>query len=149
MTGYSFHLDAFLPYILAVVSTDVSHAFAKKYRTSHGITRAEWRIICHLSQLAKNESISVRDLEQRVHLEKSKVSRTVSRMEKQGLLRKNPDPDDARLLQIQLTDEGQKTFAELVPVAHDFENALASRLTAEENKQLRSILAKLRTYPEV
>lgn len=143
MGQFKFDLEAFLPYVLAVVSTDVSHAFAKHYSASHGLSRAEWRIICHLSQLDEDASISVRDLEARVHLEKSKVSRAVSKLEKRGLLHKNPHPKDARLLEIQLTVAGQEMFSELVPMAHAFQRSLTEGLSIEEADQFSAILQKL------
>src|SRR5437016_7195119 len=50
----------------------------------------------------------------------SRLSRVVSRLEKRGLVRREPDPTDGRFTDAILTDIGFKTLAEAVPghVAH-------------------------------
>ncbi len=143
MNEEEFELDGFIPYQLAVAANLVSQEFGKNYQLSHGLNRAEWRIICHLSELDKDEAISVRDLEQRVHLEKSKVSRAVTRLESRGLVKKQQRPSNARLLDISLTEQGQATFRELVPIANRYQALLIERLEPDDKAQLAALLKKV------
>lgn len=143
MKDVTFDLETFLPYRLSVASAEVSQRFANHYRESHDLDRAEWRIICHLSQYADEESVSVRELEKRAHLEKSKVSRAVKRLEGRGYVRKMPNKGDARLIEISLTPEGEQLFKELVPLANTFQASLVEKLTQAEAEQLINTLKKL------
>ncbi len=143
MSGSDFSLEVFLPYRLAVAATRVSEEFAKSYQTTHGLNRAEWRIISHLSELNDDQALSVRDLEARIHLEKSKVSRAVTRLEGKGLVKKTPREDDARLLEISLTPQGAEVFQDLVPIANEYQAMLMEKLSAEERERLMSALVKL------
>lgn len=135
-----FSLDGFLPYRLAVAAERVSRDFSRRYRASHGLSRAEWRIICHLARAG--EGLSVRDLEVEANLEKSKTSRGVSKLEARGWVTKSQHDSDARLVSISLTAEGREVFEELAPVAREFQTALEERLTKAELKAVLPALEK-------
>ncbi len=143
MTHRIFDLEQFLPFRLAVTAANVSRDFSKNYVANYGLDAAEWRIICLLSTLDDGEVISVRDLENRVHLEKSKISRAVTRLTERNLLTKSPHRHDARLLQIALTDEGKRVFTQVSPIAYEYESKLVSNLTKQEHAQFMKILEKL------
>ena len=61
-------------------------------------------------------------------MDKSKVSRAVSRLENTGLVTKTTNPTDRRLLSLALTEKGTALMAELTPLATDFEARLMDRL---------------------
>lgn len=134
-----FDLESFIPYRMAVAAADISQEFSKIYRQTHNLTRADWRILCHLSQARKGKKISVRDLEERTHLEKSKVSRSVSRLEQRGMVEKLRDKSDQRLLIIQLTPKGRKIFSEIVPLAKTYNQKLSSMLGDDANRFLAQL----------
>ena len=79
----TFELETFLPYRLAMAAGRVSRIFAERYRSEFGISIAEWRVIANLTQ---KEAVSVRDIFERVDMDKSKVSRAASRLEKAGYI---------------------------------------------------------------
>jgi DNA-binding MarR family transcriptional regulator len=120
-----FDLEAFLPYRLAVVSAQVSREFAELYRRKFGISVPEWRILAHLSQ---TDSVSVRDIHERVDMDKSKVSRAAARLEKSGLVEKLVNPDDRRLVMLYLSTKGRSLMARIEPVALEFQKQLFDRL---------------------
>lgn len=120
-----FELERFLPYRLTVIAAELSTALSRRYRTEFGISVAEWRILLNLGY---SGSGSVRDIERRVSLEKSKVSRSVSRLEGKGLVTKSVDPDDRRLLHLGLTEAGFDLLGRLIPIAQDYEDELKGRL---------------------
>ncbi len=143
MSKTHFDLETFLPYRLSITAHKVSQQFADSYRKNFGLNRAQWRIICHLSELQEGESISVRDLERQVHLEKSKVSRAVTQLQDRGILTKSPDERDARLLAISLTPKGKKIFSEIVPLANQYQSQLAAKLSQADMQKLMEILEDL------
>jgi DNA-binding MarR family transcriptional regulator len=116
MTG--FDLDGFLPYRLAVAAQRVSADFRAVYGPRHGLSVAEWRVMAHLSSAGP---VSVREIFERVAMDKPKVSRAASRLELAGLIEKRPDPRDRRLVALSLTERGRAVMADLVPLARAFE----------------------------
>ena len=89
---------------------------------------------------AKN--LSIRDIEKRVNLEKSKVSRAASKLEKKGYLVKRVDSGDRRLLQLALTNDGVALLNELIPLAQEFQNQLNRKL-GKKLKEFHTALDEL------
>lgn len=138
-----FDLAAFVPYQLAVAASHVSAAFAEAYRHEHGLSIPEWRVLAHLSQ---SEAVSVRDIQARVDMDKSKVSRAASRLEAAGLIAKAPHPDDGRLVALTLTAGGHALMTRLAPLAEAFQADLLDRL-GPDAAPLRRALAALGGKP--
>lgn len=120
-----FDLDSFLPYQLAVAASRVSRDFAALYRDRFGISVAEWRVIAHLSQAGR---VSVREIYDRVDMDKSRVSRAAARLEEAGYLIKAANDSDRRLVALELTDTGRRLVAELAPLAREFEAQVMAEL---------------------
>lgn len=139
----SFDLAAFLPYQLAVASSRVSKAFADRYRTEFGLSIPEWRVLAHLAQ---SESVSVREIQARVDMDKSKVSRAAARLETAGLIEKRENPDDRRLLDMRLTAAGRDLIARIVPIADAFQAEVLAKM-AEDAPAFRTALLKLIADP--
>lgn len=134
-----FALDRFLPYQLAVIAARVSREFSTVYAERFGLTIPEWRVIVHLHNAGP---VSVREIHARVDMDKSKVSRAASRLEAAGLITKEPNPDDRRLLRLALTEKGQAVMAELAPLALAFEERVLERL-GEDAPTFRALLDRL------
>jgi DNA-binding MarR family transcriptional regulator len=120
-----FDLMGFTPYRLAVAAQTLSEQLARHYRTDFGISIPEWRVLVHL---AHSGDVSVRDIEIRVAMEKSKVSRAASRLETAGYIVKRVNDSDRRLVQLTLTPKGRALMAELLPVALAFQAEISARL---------------------
>ncbi len=120
-----FDLDRFTPYRLAVVAQKTSEGLARLYRSRFGISISEWRVLVHLAHAG---NVSVRDIEARVAMEKSKVSRAASRLEKAGYVRKAASRSDRRLVSMSLTEKGKSLMAELLPLAAAYQCELEAQL---------------------
>lgn len=116
-----FDLDRYLPYRFAVLAGRLSAELAKQYKIKYGISMPEWRVLLNVGYA---EDLSVRDIEKRVSLEKSKVSRAVAKLEAKGHLTKQIDSDDRRLLKLALTKQGVELLSELIPIAESFQSEL-------------------------
>lgn len=125
----TFDLAGFLPYRLAAAAGRISRAFAERYREEFGISIPEWRVLAHLHHAGP---VSVRDIEARGDMEKSKVSRAASRLEKAGYISKAVNDSDRRLLLLQLTPEGSALMRRILPVAMQFQAELRERLGSAE-----------------
>lgn len=124
----SFVLNDFLPYRIAVTAARISRAFERRYMAETGLSVSEWRVMAHLLNEAE---ISVREIEARVDMEKSKVSRAASRLEAEGLITKVVNPEDRRLVSLSLTDKGRALMDRLIPMANTFQAELKALLGQE------------------
>ncbi len=95
------------------------------YRDRYGISVAEWRVVAHLSQ---QEAVSVREIHDRVGMDKPKVSRAASRLEAAGYVTKVVNEADRRLVELSLTDKGREMIDTLAPIAADYQGRLLSAL---------------------
>lgn len=120
-----FELDAFLPYQIAELSRRMSAGFERFYRARYGISVAEWRVVAHLSQQA---AVSVREIHERVGMDKPKVSRAAARLEKNGYITKATNPADRRLVELSLTEKGEDMIATLAPIAARYQADLDAAL---------------------
>lgn len=70
------------------------------------------------------------------------VSKTIGRLSLQGLVTREGGGRDGRLVQVALTENGQKTAAALDAVWNQVEDELLEKLDSKERKQLRKLLRK-------
>ena len=139
-----FDLSAFLPYQLATAAARVSRGFAARYRTEFGLSIPEWRVLAHLAQ---SGAVSVREIQARVDMDKSKVSRAATRLESAGLIAKRANAADRRLLDMTLTAAGRALMARILPVADAYQAEVLATLGPDADP-FRRALARLREMEE-
>jgi DNA-binding MarR family transcriptional regulator len=137
-------LDRFLPYLVNVLASRLSRELAGVYEARFGISIPEWRVIAHLSQ---NRNVSVREIHERVDMDKAKVSRAAARLETIGVIEKKVNGEDRRLVELRLTKKGRKMFAEIEPLALAYEREVLSALSQNERATFRAVVDKLLNRP--
>jgi DNA-binding MarR family transcriptional regulator len=92
-----------------------------------GIT-PRWYLLLLLIKGAPDlsERSTVTELAERLHLAQSSVTELVDRAEQAGLVRREPSRDDARVVFLRLTPEGEQRFAQA------FESLAAERRALQE-----------------
>lgn len=135
-----FDLQEFLPYRLNQAAEAASIAFRDIYRTRHGMTRPEWRVLANLGQFG---SMTATDISNRAKIHKTKVSRAVFSLEKRRWLKRETDEDDRRVEHLHLTKNGLAVYMELGKVALEQDLKLRGRLTKKEQAWLLDMLDKL------
>ena len=133
-------LEAFLPYRLSLLSNAISGAIATVYEDKFAISMPEWRI---MMILAEYPGISADDVCRRTKIEKSVVSRAVSRLLKRHLINRDMDEKDRRRSRLRLSETGLTVYDDVMPIARDYEAKLLSNLTGEELEIFNVIIDKL------
>ncbi|WP_102223403.1 MarR family winged helix-turn-helix transcriptional regulator [Acidimangrovimonas sediminis] len=134
----AFDLAHFTPYRMALAAQLLSETLAAQYRERYGISVADWRVLVHLAYAGK---ASVRDIQNRVVMDKSTISRTVSRLEERGVVSKRENPKDRRLLLLSLTEAGEAMMTDVLPMATSFQ----ARIQAELGPQFAALEAALQS----
>jgi DNA-binding MarR family transcriptional regulator len=78
-----------------------------------GITGPQWRILMALVDLDRANGVPVNAVATMLHVDSSFVTTQSKRLEKKGFLRRKPSADDARVVQMSITDKTQKQLAAL------------------------------------
>ena len=99
---------------------------------------------CHLlTELGRSGALPLSELGLRLCLEKSWVSRAVDGMVARGLVRKEPNPADARSWLVTLTPAGERTVEELNRTLDDHAEQLLAGLNARQRAALETSLTTL------
>ena len=104
-----------------------------------GLSTGVFPVMLHLWQ---QDGLTQRDLVERVDVEQATMANTLSRMERDGLIVRRPDPEDGRLRRIWLTERGQDLRAEATKAAAQENENVLSGLPAAERDQLIALLRK-------
>ena len=135
-------LEHFLPYRLSVLSNTVSGRIAKSYEQQFQLTIPEWRV---MAVLGRFPGLTAAEVTERTAMDKVQVSRAVSRLKDTHRIEQRAVEGDRRARHLFLTEQGHEVYAEIVPLARDYEIRVTAGLTAAERVQLERLLDKLTT----
>ncbi len=110
--------------------------------TEHGLSHPDWQVLTSL-RLVPGHRSSPGELAGDLELSSGAMTSRLDRLEKEGFVRRLPDPDDRRGVVVELTDEGRKAWDTAASVQGRKEAFFASALTKPEQKQLNDLLRKL------
>lgn len=108
--------------------------------TSYALMAPSWRV---LALLADRGPMTVKALAEAALIDRSSLSRTIMRMEDDGLLRREDNPDDGRSSFLQLSPAGRALFDESQPVALAAMQLAGAQLSAEDKLALNAILDRM------
>jgi DNA-binding MarR family transcriptional regulator len=96
-----------------------------------------------LQELWQEDGITQRQLIERLSVEPPTVTGIVQRLEREELLRREPDPDNRRVQRVYLTDAGRRLEDPVREVWREVEEGFLGDLSGSEREQLLRLLAKL------
>jgi DNA-binding MarR family transcriptional regulator len=96
-----------------------------------------------LVAITTEEPSSQLALAQRLGIDKTAMTYVVDGLEGDGLVERRPDPRDRRIRQVIPTAAGRALLAEARVALRDVEGALMRDLSAQEQAQLRGLLARV------
>lgn len=131
-----FDLDHYLPYQFTVIAARLSAELAEQYKTQFDISIAEWRVLVNVGYTT---DLSVRDIEMRVSLDKSKVSRAATRLHTKGYLTKHIADGDRRLIKLALTPKGTRLLQDLIPIADSYQAKLLDQLGPQRDPLIAAL----------
>ena len=129
-------LEHFLPYRLSVLSNRISQDIARLYAERFDLGVTEWRL---LAVLGRYPGLSASELAERTAMDKVAVSRAVASLLAAGRITRDTHGADRRRSVLELSEEGQRVYAEVAPAALAYERRLLSNLSAGD----RAALARL------
>ncbi|MEV6836887.1 MarR family winged helix-turn-helix transcriptional regulator [Streptomyces sp. NPDC051133] len=119
--------------------------FARRARASAGRMHPELSLVSYtlLGHLEERGGCRATDLAAHYALDKSTVSRQVAALERSGLIERRPDPEDARVQVLHLTEAGEEILAQ---VTRSRRAAFRERLADWPEEDLVRFAAYLERY---
>ncbi|MFL5684974.1 MAG: MarR family winged helix-turn-helix transcriptional regulator [Chloroflexota bacterium] len=108
-----------------------------------GVNRGEVGALSALRVAGPPHRLSPTRLGRGLMLSSAGVTSRIDRLERRGLVRRLPDPDDRRGVIVELTDEGAKLVDAAVVAVAESDRQLLARLDADEMAELQGLLRKL------
>lgn len=112
-------IAGYLPYLLARASHLTSGEFHERLARER-VPVMQWRVMAALWDGPK----SARDVAEIILQKQPTVSKLLERMEKQGVLSRQPDADDRRRIAVRLTAAGRRVAGPLIDAARRHERAV-------------------------
>ena len=107
---------------------------------AHGSRMGQWAVLMFLWA---RDGQTQRELSRRVAIEDATMVRTLDRMERDGLVRRERNPRDRRRINIFLTEKGWAMRDTLVPEAIEGNRSASRRLSGDEQRQLLDLLRRV------
>ncbi len=105
-----------------------------------GISPAQFPILLELWQ---KDGLSQQELVERADLKQATIANTLARMERDGLITREPNPDDARSRLIMLTEQARALQQQSTEIAKAINQTALSDLSADEQKLFLEMAAKI------
>jgi MarR family transcriptional regulator, transcriptional regulator for hemolysin len=118
----------------------LSRAF-DQHLVEAGGTRPGWLILLALKQQRHRTQ---QDLAAAVGIEGPTLTHHLDAMDKAGLIGRARDPDDRRIVRVELTEAGEKLFLQLAKAAMEFDQRLRDGVSDRELDGVRRVLERLR-----
>ena len=117
-----------------------------KLHADSQLSEGDYKVLLELSE-AEGKSLRSSQLATVMEWERSRVSGQLGRMEKRGLIRREPRADDARGSDVSLTDEGARAFrASMIPHLQAVKTYFLDAFTDAQLARIDDTTAALRTH---
>lgn len=110
-----------------------------------GLTRGSWDVLASLRRSGSPYRLSPTQLYLALMRTSGAMTHRLYRLERHGLIRRVPDPQDGRGLLVELTAKGVKLVDQVAPEHLANEQSLLTALDHEEQAQLSGLLRKMLT----
>jgi DNA-binding MarR family transcriptional regulator len=111
-----------------------------------GLTQAEMKCLLLFKE---SRYLTVKELSQKLEVAKSRVTKIIDGLVNKRLAQRIDDPEDARVILISLTPEGQKQVEALDVFLKDLHHQLLRELKEGDRKDILASLETLRASMEV
>ena len=139
-----YNVDDYLPensvgYLMRLALTAVAQEVERQLVVSD-LTNAQW---LPLFKLAQGKTSTVAELARLCHLDAGAMTRLLDRLEAKGLCRRVRSVADRRVVNIELTEQGEEVASGIPAVLCKVQNAHLTGFSNEEFEMLKSLLRRI------
>lgn len=101
-----------------------------------------------LSLFSGERYLTVKTLAEKMDVAKSRITKIIDRLEEKGMAKRLPDPADARVILIGLTQKGSEKMNEIEAFHMEIHGRVLARINPDERHEMLNQLEKLRNAME-
>jgi len=135
-------LQDYFPFYLGTISNRWTATSSRIYFEKFGVGIGEWRVLASIRALGMASSQEIVAL---ISMDAASVSRSVAKLETDGLVQRAPGRFVGRTKPYELTDKGRDLYARLRDVALARETLLLDALNPDERRMLMELMRKVMT----
>jgi DNA-binding MarR family transcriptional regulator len=113
-----------------------------------GVSGPQWMILMALADLDQGEGVPVKVVSKMLHVDPSFVTTQSKMLEKKGFMRRKTSDDDARVVQMSLTDKTYKHIASLASRQEELDNFIFAEFSDRELVEFTGKLTALKARLE-
>ena len=113
-----------------------------------GISGPQWMILMALADLDEGEGVPVKVVSKMLHVDSSFVTTQSKMLEKKGFVRRKTSADDARVVEMSLTDKSYKHMANLAAQQEALNEFIFAEFNDRELTEFTGKLASLKNRLE-
>ncbi|MFW6270549.1 MAG: MarR family winged helix-turn-helix transcriptional regulator [Bacillota bacterium] len=117
------------------------HKYLVEYTKEHlkelDLTMPRFLVLWHIT---KNEPINMSSLHQKMYMANSTLTVIIDKLLEENLVKRYRNPEDRRMVLIELTDKGSKKLREVLKVRQKFLEKALSDLDYKKQQQLTCLL---------
>ena len=121
----------------------LTNKYYSKLCKKFNISEVQFQVL-YLLHISGNNSIKMSALGDRLEMARSGVTILVDRMALVGLVKRRPDPDDRRIINITVTEKGKEVMKEIFPSNDVFKVSALDFLQQDEKKILKKLIVKVK-----
>lgn len=128
-----------------VLAADISRIMRTEFDrrvAAHGVTRAQWMV---LARLARRPGCTQTELAEMMEVERATAGRLLDRLEENGLVRREADPEDRRVRRVYPTSTAERDQAKMRDIADSLVDEALADLSAAQRETLTDLLIVART----
>jgi len=132
-------LVEFVPFLLNRAGSRVATSFSQILQ-AHELSLPMWRVLAVVHQ---REGVRAGELATATSLEPPAISRILGALTKRGFVRREHSSEDARVVSVHLTPEGDRLIEQIIPHAIQHEDVTLADFTEHEVTHLKDMLRRL------
>jgi DNA-binding MarR family transcriptional regulator len=132
-------LDERIPFLLAQLGSYISDDFQHRLAS----IGADPRTYAVLVALASDDGQSQRELSARLGIHRNAMVTVIDNLERRGLAKRLPHPDDRRAVAVTLTAKARRLLPALDEQARVLEDEISTPLSSHERDTLRHLLQRI------
>lgn len=138
--GPKLDFDTYIPFGLTSLANHLARGASREYLRMFRVGINEWRVLAYVRVFPET---TANQMCQHSSLDKAAVSRSIHRLEQDGLVEARSDPTDARGRHLRLTPAGMALHDRIILVALDRERRVLTGFSTHEKGLLLSFIARM------
>jgi DNA-binding MarR family transcriptional regulator len=133
-------LSEHLPYLINRVGSALVARFSADALAGAHLSIASWRV---LAVLSNKRGLRQTDLAEMTSIDASTLSRLITRLAHDGLVRRTRSQEDSREVAVALTRKAETAMRKLVPIAVGLQKTATRNLSKRDLATLKRVLRKM------